>query len=78
MGRLPWDKNLDLNVSYKPEFFKGFKVQVDVLNVFDQQATQKVYERYNTNNSRYNLYESVISYTNPRSVKFTAEYNTKF
>ncbi|WP_028100706.1 TonB-dependent receptor [Pseudoduganella violaceinigra] len=78
VGRLPSDRNLDLNLAYKPDFFKGFKVQVDVLNVFDEQTTQKVYERYNTNNSRYNLYESVISYTAPRSVKFTAEYNTKF
>jgi hypothetical protein len=37
-----------------------------------------VVERYNTNNSRYALYESVLAYTAPRSFKFTAEYNKKF
>jgi outer membrane receptor protein involved in Fe transport len=78
LGRLPWDKNLDLNIVYKPTFLKGLGLKIDVFNVFDNQVEQKVVERYNTNNARYNLYESVLSYTAPRSVKFTAEYNTKF
>jgi hypothetical protein len=78
VGRLPWDKNLDLNLVYKPLMAKGLALKVDVFNVFNNQVEQKVVERYNTNNARYNLYESVLSYTAPRSVKFTAEYNAKF
>lgn len=78
VGRLPWDKQLDLNVAYKPEFFKGFQVKVDVLNVFDTQTVQKVSERYNTADARYATYESPLATSAPRSVKFTAEYNKKF
>ena len=77
-GSLPYDRNLDLNLVYKPAVVKGLSLKVDVFNVFDNQVAQKVVERYNTNNARYNLYESVLSYTAPRSVKFTAEYNHKF
>ena len=78
MGNLPWDKNLDLNVSYKPAYVPGLAVKLDIFNVFDTQTTQKVVERYNTNQGRYALYESVMSYTAPRSMKFTAEFNKKF
>jgi hypothetical protein len=78
VGRLPWDKNLDLNLVYKPAAIKGVALKVDVFNVFNNQVAQKLVERYNTNNARYNLYESVLSYTAPRSMKFTAEYNAKF
>jgi hypothetical protein len=78
LGRLPWDKNLDLNITYKPTFLSGLALKVDVFNVFDSQVEQKVVERYNTNQARYALYESVLSYTAPRSMKFTAEYNKKF
>jgi hypothetical protein len=78
VGRLPWDKNLDLNLVYKPTFAKGLSLKVDVFNVFDNQVEQKLNERYNTNNARYNQYGTVVSYTAPRSVKFTAEYNAKF
>ena len=78
VGNLPWDKNLDLNVSYKPAYVPGLAVKLDIFNVFDTQTTQKVVERYNTNQGRYALYESVLSYTAPRSMKFTAEFNKKF
>lgn len=78
VGELPWDKNLDLNVAYKPAYVPGLSVKLDIFNVFNTQTTQKVVERYNTNQARYALYESVLSYTAPRSMKFTAEFNKKF
>ncbi|QOL49837.1 TonB-dependent receptor [Massilia litorea] len=78
VGRLPWEKTFDMNVVYRPAAVAGLSLKVDVFNVFNSQTAQKVYERYNTNQSRYNLYEGLISATAPRSAKFTAEYNYKF
>ena len=78
VGRLPWEKTLDLNASWKPTFLPGMSLKVDVYNVLNDQTAQKVVERYNTNNSRYALYQSVLAYTAPRSFKFSAEYNKKF
>jgi hypothetical protein len=78
VGRLPWEKTLDLNASWKPTFLPGLALKVDVYNVLNDQSVQKVVERYNTNNARYALYESVLNLTAPRSFKFTAEFNKKF
>lgn len=78
LGRLPWEKTLDLNVVYRPAFLKGLSLKIDVFNVFNDQSVQKVVERYNTNNARYALYEAPLAYTAPRSAKFTAEYNYRF
>lgn len=78
VGRLPTDKNLDMNLVYKPAMLKDLSLKVDVFNVFNTQTEQKVFERYNTANVRYNLYEGVQSYTSPRSFKLSAEYNHRF
>ena len=79
LGRLPYDKNLDLNLTYKPEQVKGLNFQVDVFNVFNTQTIAKKYENYNNKDgSRYAIYDGVRSYTAPRSVKLSAEYNHKF
>jgi hypothetical protein len=78
VGRLPWDKNLDMNIVYKPTMLKDLAFKVDIFNVFNTQTVQKVFERYNTANVRYNLYEGVQSYTSPRQVKLSAEFNHKF
>jgi outer membrane receptor protein involved in Fe transport len=78
VGRLPWEKTLDLNVVYHPHFLQGLQLRADVYNVFNSQTVQKVYERYNTSNARYALYETPIAYTAPRSMKFTVQYDYKF
>ncbi|WP_432382251.1 hypothetical protein [Duganella sp. P38] len=78
VGRLPWEKTLDLNASWKPTFLPGLTLKVDVYNVLNDQSAQKVVERYNTNNARYALYEAVLNYTAPRSMKFSAEFNKRF
>jgi hypothetical protein len=78
IGRLPWEKTFDMNLVYKPRFVDGLSLRMDIFNVFNSQTIQKVYERYNTANARYALYETPIAYTAPRSMKFTAEYNIKF
>jgi hypothetical protein len=78
VGRLPWEKTFDLNVVYKPAMVAGLSLKVDVFNLFNSQTAQKVYERYNTGEVRYNLYEGLLSASAPRSMKFSAEYNYKF
>jgi hypothetical protein len=48
LGRLPWEKTLDLNLVYRRSSSPACRC-VDVFNVFNSQTAQKVYERYNTN-----------------------------
>jgi hypothetical protein len=78
LGRLPWDKQLDLNVVYRPSFLKDLSLKADVFNVFNTQTTMKVIEQYNNRNVRSGTYESVASMTAPRYVRVSAEYNHKF
>lgn len=78
VGRLPWEKTLDLNAVYRPKFMEGLALRVDVYNVFNDQTAQKVNERYNTNAARYALYELPTYFTAPRAAKFSIEYNRRF
>ncbi len=79
-GRLPWDTRLDMNLAYRPQMVKGLTLKVDVFNVFNKQTSQTVDEQYNVNyDTAINpTYARVISYTAPRAVRLTAEYNYKF
>jgi hypothetical protein len=79
-GTLPWDTRLDMNLSYRPQLVKGLALKVDVFNVLNKQTVQTLDETYNVDSSL-NVsptYGRVISYTAPRSVRLTAEYNYKF
>lgn len=79
VGNLEWDRQLDLNLTYKPQAIKGLALKVDVFNVFNAQTIQKVSEEYmNRSGNVSPTYERVISYSSPRFVKLTAEYNYKF
>jgi len=78
VGRLPWEKTLDLNMVYRPAFAKGLSLRVDVYNVFNDQSIQKVTETYNSDFDRSALYELPLYFTAPRSAKFTVEYNHRF
>ncbi|NDI85350.1 TonB-dependent receptor plug domain-containing protein [Undibacterium sp. B2R-29] len=79
VGNLEWDRQLDLNLTYKPQFLKGLALKVDVFNVFNAQTVQKVSEEYmNRAGTISSTYERVISYSSPRFAKLTAEYNYKF
>jgi hypothetical protein len=80
-GKLPWDVRLDLNLAYKPEFIKGVMLKLDVFNVTNRQTAQTVDEQYadgTATNTVSSTYGRVISYTAPRSVRLSAEYNIKF
>jgi hypothetical protein len=77
-GKLPTDVRLDLNLAYKPAMLKGLMLKVDVFNVANRQVAQTVDEVYNTNAAVSPTYGRVISYTPPRYVRLSAEYNYKF
>jgi hypothetical protein len=80
-GDLPWDKRLDVNFSYRPESVKGLAMKVDIFNLFNEQTVQVIDETYNTGGVGtpvISTYGRVISYTNPRQVKLSAEYKYKF
>lgn len=77
-GKLPTDIRLDMNVVYKPMQVKGLSLKMDVFNIANRQSAQTLDEVYNTNAAVSATYHRVISYTAPRYVRFTAEYNYKF
>ena len=78
LGRLPWDRQLDMNLVYKPTLVKDLSLKLDVFNIFNTQSVTKVVEQYNSRNARSATYEAISNYTAPRAVRLTAEYNHKF
>ncbi|WP_402720327.1 TonB-dependent receptor plug domain-containing protein [Janthinobacterium rivuli] len=78
LGKLPADIRLDANVAFKPAQVKGLVFKVDVFNVFNRQAVQTIDETYNSGTNVSPTYNRAISYTAPRSMRLTAEYNHKF
>lgn len=79
LGKLPTDVRLDLNLVYRPPRVDGLALRMDVFNVFDRQVVQRVNETYNSSTNIVNPeYGRVMSYANPRAVRFTVEYAVKF
>jgi hypothetical protein len=78
-GKLPTDVRLDMNLVYKPAQVKGMALKMDIFNLFNKQTVQAINETYNSGTGVINSgYGRVASYTSPRSVRLTAEYNVKF
>jgi hypothetical protein len=80
-GRLPTDTRLDLAFMYRPAFLNGLLFKADVLNVFDRQITQAIDEAYNVRNAGDKISPTagqVLSYSPPRSVRLSVQYNHKF
>ncbi|MGZ5200540.1 MAG: TonB-dependent receptor [Telluria sp.] len=78
LGRYPWSKTLDLNLVYRPAAIKGLSFKLDMFNVTNDQTMTKRLEQYNAGTLRSGTYGGVLYYADPRSAKFTAEYNHKF
>jgi hypothetical protein len=80
LGTLPWDVRLDMNLVYRPAFINGLSLKMDVFNVANKQTAQTIDETYNVGRTvEINpTYGRVISYTPPRAVKLTVEYNHRF
>lgn len=78
LGRLPSDIRLDANVAYRPDGVKGLQLRMDVFNVFNKQTVQTVTEAYNSGANISSIYGTPLSYTAPRSLRFTVTYDHKF
>ncbi len=78
LGRLPWTKNLDLNIVFKPAMMKDLSLKMDIFNVFNTQGVAKLNEQYNSGGGIASTYGAVNSYDPPRAIKLSAEYNHKF
>ena len=76
-GRLPWTNSIDLNVAYKPAFAPGLQVKVDVFNVMNHQKVTSVSEvaEDSATGAPLNTYLLPRSYQEPRSVRFTVQYD---
>ena len=81
-GRLPWDVRLDMDVVFKPVQVPGLAFKMDVFNVTNKQTVQQIDQTYNTGTGSisptYGTPGAFVGYTQPRSVKFTVEYNHRF
>lgn len=72
---------MDLNFTYKPDSLKGLLLKLDVFNMFDAQTAQIVEEDREADGYLEpvsSFYGRVRSYTPPRSMKLSAEYNYRF
>lgn len=76
MGETPWTATFNANVTYSPNWAKGFSLAMDVLNVFNTQTPTAYYERSASSRTLVNpRYGQVLYYTSPRTVRFTARYD---
>jgi hypothetical protein len=84
-GRTPTLWQLDLNVAYQPQWFKGLTLRATVFNVFNRHTVLTVNEKQNANYSPANggtwstynttTYLMPTSYQAPRYVQLNAEYD---
>jgi hypothetical protein len=78
-GELPWDVRLDMNLVYAPKAVDGLALKLDVFNIANKQTAQVLEDTHeNTDGTIFNRSGAVLSYTAPRQVKFSVEYNKKF
>ncbi len=76
-GRLSWDTRFDMNVVYRPATVKGLTLRMDVFNLLNRQVAQNVDETYLDGDAVSPTFGRTLSYTAPRSVKFTLSYDFK-
>ncbi len=80
-GTQPPEFTVDANVVYTPDFLKGLKLRLDVLNLLNRQVTEVTEERFNNPGgatSIRNLYDTPLSISAPRTAKITVSYDHKF
>lgn len=80
LGRMPYEKRLDMNVAYKPSILKGVEFKVDVFNVTNSQTATARQETYDDGTGTGTLanYDEYRTLQAARTVKLSVEYNHKF
>lgn len=79
IGRMPYEKRLDMNLVYSPAAVKGLGLKLDVFNVFNTQKAVTRIDTYDLGDSAVQAsYNRVLAYQTARSAKITVEYNKKF
>jgi hypothetical protein len=76
-GRTEWQRQLDLNVAYHPNWAEGLQFKVDVFNVFNNHAVTTVIEQgENTaGEPTPDRYRTPTGFQAPRSVRFMVQYD---
>jgi hypothetical protein len=78
-GRLPWTTQIDLNLSYQPQWMKGLSLKVDLFNLLDRRTINTINDKSNNDTGKLpNTYGQGGTLMSPRSARLTAEYNYKF
>ncbi len=82
LGRMPTEKRLDLDLTYKPAAMKDLSFKVDVFNVFNSQKATARQETYDADDSSPGAidanYGEARTLQPARTVKLSVEYNHKF
>lgn len=76
-GTTPWMYQVNLSVAYRPTWAgEHLTFGVDVLNVFDRQTPEFIYQRSATNRvTRNPRFGQELYYTDPRAVRFSVRYD---
>jgi hypothetical protein len=77
-GRTEWQRNLDLNVAWKPNFADGhLTMKMDVFNVFNEHAATSVWERGENRAGlpSQDTYLIPTAFQAPRSFRFMVQYD---
>ena len=75
-GRLEWNSNLGLNLTYKPTWLEGLRLSADVFNVFNDRSITSVNETCETASNTYlSGCHQPLSANAARSFRFTVEYD---
>jgi hypothetical protein len=81
IGRLPFEKRLDLQVAYKPSVLNGVQFKIDLFNATNTQTVTARQETYDNTGSVDDLtsnYNEPRTLAASRSMKFSVEYHHKF
>ncbi|MDO9285116.1 MAG: TonB-dependent receptor [Aquabacterium sp.] len=76
-GRLPWQQQYDLQVTYTPNWAKGLTLSMDVLNVLNKRTVRSIDEQEDsgTTNPASNYGKPIlVSVQKPRTVRLLAQY----
>jgi hypothetical protein len=80
LGRMPWEKQLDLSLTYRPAMLKDLSFKLDVFNVSNSQQATARQETYDDGGGTVVLpnYDQARTTQAPRFAKFSVEFNHKF